>query len=107
WKLRLNVNRVGTAPFATNVNLVIAFPFDAFNTETTLPGAPNIMMGLQTRLPGTPGTASYVNGLDGGILPVSMQMVLTPHVLAGTTHEFEWSIDTAGQTNPVTFLGGE
>src|SRR6185436_10485410 len=66
-----------------------------------------ILMGLQTRLAGTPGTASYINGLDGGILPASMQMVLTPHVLAGTTHEFEWSIDTTGSANPLTFLGGE
>src|SRR5262249_118324 len=80
--------------------------FDAFNTET-LPAKPNLMMGYQTRLPGTPGQANYVTGIDGGIAPVTMQMVLTPHILGGTTHEFEWAVDTTGAANPVTFLGGE
>ncbi len=106
WRLRLNVNQIGSAPFAQNLSVVISFPFDAFNSES-LPGAPNLMMGFQSRLPGTPGQASYVTGLDGGNAPATMQMVLTPHVLAGTNHTFEWSIDTTGATNPLTFLAGE
>ena len=45
--------------------------------------------------------------MDGGIAPATMQMVLTPHVLGGTTHAFEWSVDTTGAANPLTFLSGE
>ncbi|HJZ58631.1 MAG TPA: hypothetical protein VKE74_27060, partial [Gemmataceae bacterium] len=106
WKLRLNVNRLGKDSFAQNLSVMIAFPFDAFNTET-LPAKPNLLMGFQTRLPGTPGQADYTTGADGGNAPATMQMVLTPHILAGTTHAFEWSIDTTGATNPLTFLSGE
>src|SRR5262249_6001262 len=29
WRLRLNVNRIGTAPFAQNLSVVIAFPWNA------------------------------------------------------------------------------
>jgi hypothetical protein len=105
WRLRLNVNRIGTAPFAQNLSVVISFPFAAFNTET-LPGAPNLFMGFQTRLPGTPGTPSYVTGVDGGVAPATMQMVLTPNVLGGTTHEFKWDILTTGAANPITFVSG-
>ena len=107
WRLELDVTRLGTSNFAQNVNVVISFPWDAFNTETTLAGAPNLMMGFQTRLPGIPGTASYTTGLDGGIAPETVQMVLTPHILAGTTHTFEWDVVTTGATNPITFLSGE
>lgn len=108
WKLRLNVNRVGTAPFAQNLSVTIAFPWNAFDTNNeTLPALPNIMMGFQTRLPGIPGQLSYINGLDGGNVPLTMQMVVTPHILAGTTHAFEWAIDTTGAANPLTFLAGE
>ena len=89
------------------MNVVVSFPFDAFNTEMNLPGAPNIMMGFQTRLAGTPGTPGYITGLDGGIAPVTTQMVITPHVLAGTMHEFEWDVQTTGASNPITFLSGE
>ena len=76
WRLRLDVERLGTSNFAQNVNLAISFPFAAFHTET-LPGSPNLMMGLQTRLPGIAGQPSYTTGLDGGILPVTMEMVMT------------------------------
>ncbi len=75
WRLRLNVERLGTSNFAQNVNLAISFPFAAFHTEM-LPGSPNLMMGLQTRLPGIAGQPSYTTGLDGGILPVTMEMVM-------------------------------
>ncbi|MGH9172739.1 MAG: hypothetical protein ACRD1H_00210, partial [Vicinamibacterales bacterium] len=30
--LQLDINRLGSAPFATNLEVLIAFPFDAFNT---------------------------------------------------------------------------
>src|SRR5439155_23068607 len=73
----------------------------------TLPAKPNLLMGFQTRLPGTPGQVDYTTGVDGGSAPATMQMVLTPHVLAGTTHAFEWSVDTTGAANPLTFLSGE
>lgn len=106
WKLRLNVNRIGNAPFAQNVDVSIAFPFDAFNPET-LPAAPNLVMGFQTRLAGTPGAANYITGVDGGIVPATMQMVLTPHILGGTTHEFEWTMQTTGAANPLAFYAGE
>ena len=106
WRMRLNVNRIDSGSHAQNLSVVIAFPFDAFNKEA-LPGAPNILMGFQTRLPGTPGQQDYVTGIDGGVAPATMQMVLTPHVLAGTTHDFEWTVDTTGAANPITFLSGE
>ena len=106
WELKLNVNRIGNAPFAEDLSVVIAFPFDAFNTETTLDGPPNIVMGFETRLPGVPGTDSYKSGTDGGVVPVSVEMVLTPHVLSGTEHSFQWDITTSGDSNPLTFMGG-
>ena len=107
WQLRLNVDRIGTANFAEELSVYIAFPFDAFNTETDLAGPPNLLMGFETRLPGTPGTDAYKSGIDGGIAPESVEMVLTSHVLAGTEHDFEWDIATSGAANPLTFVGGE
>src|SRR5262245_48281124 len=76
WKLRLNVNRLGAVgkdQFAQNLNLMIAFPWASFDTNNeTLPAKPNILMGFETRLPGTAGQASYTTGVDGGIAPVTI-----------------------------------
>lgn len=109
WRLRLNVNRLGTSKFTQNLSVMIAFPWNAFDVyNETLPAQPNLLMGFQTRLAGTtPGTTDYIYGTPGGIAPATLQMVLTPHILAGTTHDFEWTIDTTGAANPLTFFSGE
>ncbi|MCH5377301.1 MAG: hypothetical protein JJ992_25340, partial [Planctomycetes bacterium] len=107
WELRLQVDRIDSSVFAEDLSVFIAFPFDAFNTETDLAGPPNLLMGFQTRAPGVSGMDSYTSGLDGGVAPESLEMVLTTHVLAGTEHDFEWEIHTTGADNPLTFVAGE
>jgi hypothetical protein len=94
--LRLNISRLGVAPFATNLKVEIAFPWDAFNSET-LPSAPNLFIGYQTTAAG---------GAAGGIAPVSEEINFTPNVLAGTTHTFKLTMATTGASNPLRFLAG-
>jgi hypothetical protein len=103
WQLRLDVVRLDGTPFAQDLKLVIAFPFDAFNTETNLPGAPHLFFGYQTRLPGAAGD---IDGEPGGIAPAMVQMRFTPGVLAGTAHTWQLDVDTTGASNPLTFLAG-
>ena len=107
WELRLNVDRIGTSNFAEALSVQIAFPFDAFNTEDNLAAPPNLLMGFETRVPGIPGTESYKTGIDGGIAPESIEMILTTHTLAGTDHDFEWDITTTNAANPLAFVAGE
>jgi hypothetical protein len=95
--LRLDINRIGVAPFATNLKVEIAFPWDAFNSETTLPSAPNLFMGYQTTAAG---------GAAGGIAPATEEINFTPNVLAGTTHTFKVTMQTTGSSNPLRFLAG-
>jgi hypothetical protein len=95
--LRVNINRIGVAPFATNLKVEIAFPWDAFNSEITLPSAPNLFIGYQTTAAG---------GAAGGIAPVSEVINFTPNILAGTTHTFDLTMATTGASNPLRFLAG-
>src|SRR6266545_2866409 len=95
--LRLNINRLGVAPFATNVHVLIAFPWDAFNSELGLPAAPNLFIGYQTTAAG---------GAVGGIAPLSEEIQFTPNVVAGTTHTFLTTMNTSGASNPVRFEAG-
>jgi hypothetical protein len=95
--LRLNINRLGVAPFATNVKVLIAFPWDAFNAELGLPAAPNLFIGYQTTTAG---------GGVGGIAPLSEEIRFTPNVVAGTTHTFQTTMLTTGASNPLRFQAG-
>lgn len=84
--LRLNVERLGSGPLhAQNLSVVVAFPFDAFNSEDGTPGGekPNLFFGYQTRGALDPVTGDYP---DGGVAPLSMEYRLLPGVLAGTDH---------------------
>ena len=95
--LRLNINRLGGAPFATNVHAIIAFPWDAFNSEVGLPAAPNLFIGYQTTAAG---------GAVGGIAPLTEEINFTPNVVAGTTHTFVTTMATTGSSNPLRFEAG-
>ncbi|MEO6045790.1 MAG: hypothetical protein ABIQ47_17970, partial [Tepidiformaceae bacterium] len=94
--LRVNINRITSPTDATNVKVVVAFPFAAFNGEPTLP-APNLFLGYQT---------TAANGAAGGKAPLTEEFQLTPHILAGTSHNFELTMLTGGQVNPMTFQAG-
>jgi hypothetical protein len=95
--LRLNINRLGVAPFATNVKALIAFPWDAFNAELGLPAGPNLFIGYQTTTAG---------GGVGGIAPLNEEIQFTPNVVAGTTHTFHTTMLTTGASNPLRFQAG-
>jgi hypothetical protein len=95
--LVLTVDRLGTAPFATNLSVVIAFPFAGFDLEPGLPSTPNLVMGFQTRATGdTP----------GGYAPLHEVITLTPGTLAGTSHTFTATMSTTGADNPLSFILG-
>ena len=97
--LQLSINRLGAAPFASNLQVVVAFPFAAFNDET-LP-APNLFFGYRT-------TAAFDGTVypAGGHAPASVEYVITPHVLGGADHLLDLQVNTVGAANPVQFLGG-
>ncbi|MGH2711247.1 MAG: hypothetical protein ACRDH9_08610 [Actinomycetota bacterium] len=100
--LVLTVERLGTAPFAPDLSLVIAFPFDAFNDEDSdLPGDPNLFIGFDTH-----GAFDGTDYPDGGVAPLRVDFSLTPDVLAGTSHTFTLGIDTLMAQNPIRYLGG-
>ena len=95
--LTMEIDRLGSAPFAQNVNVLIAFPFNAFDSEL-LPSVPNLVIGYQT---------GAVGGGVGGIAPVSELITFTPHILAGTNHLFDLNFATTGASNPIQFETGE
>lgn len=96
--LMMTINRLGSAPFVQNDNVLIAFPFNALNNEVLPSGMPNLVVGYQTAAAG---------GGAGGIAPVSETITFTPHVLGGTNHLFDLNFATAGASNPVQFETGE
>jgi hypothetical protein len=95
--LRLNINRLGGAPFATSVHAIIAFPWDAFNSELGVPVAPNLFIGYQPTAAG---------GAVGGIAPLTEEINFTPNVVVGTTHTFVTTMATTGSSNPLRFEAG-
>lgn len=94
--LRLNVNRLGSGPFAEDLTVLIAFPFDAFTAEL-LPGPSNLFIGFQT---------TAADGSAGGHAPLSEEIRFIPGTLGGTDHTFEVRMNTVGDTNPLRFLAG-
>ncbi len=95
--LVLTVIRQGIAPFATNLSILIAFPFAGFDLEGGLPSTPNLVLGFQTRGPGD---------TTGGFAPVQEVITLTPGTLAGINHTFTATMVTTGASNPLTFYLG-
>jgi hypothetical protein len=93
--LRVNINRITSPSDATNVSVVVAFPFAGFNSEA-LP-APNLFVGYQT---------TAANGLPGGKAPLTEEYRVIPDILAGTSHDFTLQMLTTGQVNPMTFQAG-
>ncbi len=89
--LVVDIDRIGNAPFAEDLSVIVAFPFAAFSDEV-LPASPNLFFGYATD--------------PGGHAPESVQIALTPDILAGTAHTFEMGISTTDPSGPLTFFGG-
>lgn len=94
--IRVNINRITSPSDATDLQVLVAFPFQAFNDEPTLP-SPNLFIGYQTNSAG---------GGAGGIAPLNEEFRILPGVLAGTSHDFILRMNTVGSTNPLTFIAG-
>lgn len=96
--LVFTVNRLGSAPFVQDVEILVGFPFDAFNNEDlVLPGDPNLFIGYETAAAG---------GAVGGIAPLTEKFTFVPGVLNGTDHLFNLNMQTTGSSNPLRFLAG-
>ena len=96
--LLMTIDRLGTAPYATDFQVLISFPFEAFNTES-LPGAPNLFIGYKTTGPGGPDD-------PGGIAPLSEAIRFVPNVQADASHQVEIQLETIGAANPLQFITG-
>jgi hypothetical protein len=94
--LNLEIERLGEDSFVEDLEVLIAFPFDAF-TDEVLPGAPNLFIGYQT---------TAADGAVGGHAPLLASIDFTTGVLAGTDHAFEIDISTEGADNPLQFITG-
>lgn len=100
--LVLSVKRIGNAPFAENLTVLVAFPFDAFNDEDGAGSdSPNLFFGYTT-------TAAFDGATypAGGHAPESVEFIFTPDILAGTDHVFQLDIATTGANNPVRYFAG-
>ncbi|MEN8235792.1 MAG: hypothetical protein ABFR89_12825, partial [Actinomycetota bacterium] len=89
--LVVDIDRIGDAPFAQDLSVIVAFPFSAFSDEA-LPASPNLFFGYYTDA--------------GGHAAESVQIALTPDILGGTAHLFEMDIATTNPSGPLTFFGG-
>ena len=90
----MEIERLGNGPFAEDIEVLVAFPFDAFNSELGLPGSPNLFLGYESSAP---------DNLEGGHAPEVETIRLIPDVLAGTEHTFEIVFETSGDDNPLEF----
>ncbi len=95
--LVMDIERLGDAPFVEDITVLVAFPFDAFNSEMTLPGSPNLFMGYKSLAPG---------GTDGGHAPGYETIQFIPGILGGTDHTFEMVFTTTGDDNPQEYIVG-
>jgi len=101
--LVLDIVRLGEPPYAEDLSVIIAFPFDAFNDEV-LPAPPNLFLGYETR-----GEFDAVDDEypGGGHAPAAVRVrFISWGALAGTDHEFEVTVQTTGADNPVLFAAG-
>ena len=96
--LLVDIDRLGTAPFASDFEVLVSFPFEAFNAEL-LPGAPNLFIGYKTTGPAGPDD-------PGGIAPLQEQIRFIPNVVAGADHAVEIQLNTVGASNPLQFITG-
>lgn len=94
--IRVSINRITSPLDATDLQVLVAFPFQAFNNEPTLP-SPNLFIGYQTHA---------VGGSQGGIAPLREEFRILPGTLAGTSHDFILRMETVGSVNPMTFIAG-
>lgn len=103
--LQLDIERLGNAPFAEDLQVVVVFPFTAFNDEDAIPGgdAPNLFFGYES-------TAAFDDVAEtypaGGHAPELVSYTITPGTLTGTSHVFDMDIATEGADNPVRFIAG-
>ena len=100
-------DRLGTAPFATNFEVLVSFPFSAFapeffGTPSTIPD-PNLFMGYKTFAATSTGPT---NG-PGGIAPLKEQIRFIPNTMLGANHPLvQIQLATTGDVNPLQFLTG-
>ena len=101
--LVLSLERLDNAPYATDLQVAVVFPFDAFNGEDASAGgdAPNLFFGYQTT-----GAFDGSGYPAGGQAPALVEYTLTPGTLAGTDHVFDLGIATTGASNPIRYLAG-
>jgi len=96
--LSMTIDRLGTAPFASNYEVLVSFPFAAFNTEV-LPGDPNLFIGFKTTGPLGPDD-------PGGIAPLREEIRFVPNFQAGADHQVQIDLNTTGASNPLQFITG-
>ena len=99
-------DRLGSAPFAQNFEILVSFPFAAFAPEFFSAGSiadPNLFMGYRTF-----GAAS--TGPDngpGGIAPLREQIRLVPNLMLGANHPLvQIQLATTSASNPLQFITG-
>ncbi|HTK76552.1 MAG TPA: hypothetical protein VL371_14900 [Gemmataceae bacterium] len=100
--LVMTVDRLGTAPFASNFEVLLSFPFSAFSPEflsNAIPD-PNLFIGFKTTGAASPDT-------PGGIAPLKEQISFIPNVMALATHpSVDITLDTTAAANPLQFITG-
>jgi hypothetical protein len=96
--LAATFDRLGGAPFASDFEVLVSFPFSAFNAEV-LPGDSNLFFGYKT-------TGAAGPNAPGGIAPLKEVMRFVPNVQAGAAHQVEIQLATTGASNPLQFITG-
>jgi hypothetical protein len=97
-------DRLGSAPFATNFEVLVSFPFGAFAPEffgaTPTIQDPNLFIGYKTTGLASPTT-------PGGSAPLKEVIRFVPNIMAAATHpNVDITLDTTGDVNPLQFLTG-
>ena len=100
--LLLEIERLGTAPFAEDLTLLVAAPWNGFNDET-FPDRPNLFFGFQTTAPFDAFSQTYP---AGGSAPSVLRLRWIPGVLAGLDHDVELRAETEEPRNPLRLLAG-
>ena len=99
-------DRLGTAPFAQNFEILVSFPFGAFAPEFFQAGTiqdPNLFIGYKTFSAASTGPD---NG-PGGIAPLREQIRFIPNTMLGANHPLvQIQLATTGDVNPLQFLTG-
>jgi hypothetical protein len=99
-------DRLGSAPFAQNFEVLVSFPFSAFAPEFfqagTIPDA-NLFMGYKTF---ASSSTDPTNG-PGGNAPLKEQIRFIPNTMLGDNHPLvQIQLATTSAPNPLQFITG-